>query len=70
MSQAVAPLRLPNYRAVWLAALFSNIGSFLQTVAAAWLMKELTDSSATWVGLMLAANLLPLLFLALISTPH
>ena len=67
MSQAVAPLRLPNYRAVWLAALFSNIGSFLQTVAAAWLMKELTDSSATWVGLMLAANLLPLLFLALIS---
>ncbi len=30
-------------------------------------MKELTDSSATWVGLMLAANLLPLLFLSLIS---
>jgi MFS family permease len=67
MSQAIAPLRLPHYRAVWLAALFSNVGSFLQTVAAAWLMKELTDSSATWVGLMLAANLLPLLFLALIS---
>jgi MFS family permease len=67
MSQAIAPLRLPYYRAVWLAALFSNIGSFFQTVAAAWLMKELTDSSATWVGLMLAANLLPLLFLSLIS---
>jgi len=67
MSQAIAPLRLPYYRAIWLAALFSNIGSFFQTVAAAWLMKELTDSSATWVGLMLAANLLPLLFLALIS---
>jgi MFS family permease len=67
MSQAIAPLRLPYYRAVWLAALFSNIGSFFQTVAAAWLMKELTDSSATWVGLMLAANLLPLLFLALVS---
>jgi MFS family permease len=67
MSQAIAPLRLPYYRAIWLAALFSNIGSFFQTVAAAWLMKELTNSSATWVGLMLAANLLPLLFLALIS---
>jgi MFS family permease len=63
----MAPLRLPYYRAIWLAALFSNIGSFFQTVAAAWLMKELTNSSATWVGLMLAANLLPLLFLALIS---
>ena len=67
MSQAMAPLRIPYYRAIWLAALFSNIGSFFQTVAAAWLMKELTDSSATWVGLMLAANLLPLLFLSLIS---
>ena len=67
MSQAIAPLRLPYYRAVWVAALFSNVGSFLQTVAAAWLMKELTDSSATWVGLMLASNLLPLLFLSLIS---
>jgi len=67
MSQAIAPLRLPYYRAVWLGALLSNIGSFFQTVAAAWLMKELTNSSATWVGLMLASNLLPLLFLALIS---
>ena len=67
MSQAIAPLRLPYYRAVWVAALFSNVGSFLQTVAAAWLMKELTNSSATWVGLMLASNLLPLLFLSLIS---
>jgi MFS family permease len=67
VSQAIAPLRLPAYRAIWLAALFSNIGSFFQSVAAAWLMKELTNSSATWVGLMVAANLLPLLFLALIS---
>lgn len=67
MSQAIAPLRLPAYRAIWLAALFSNVGSFFQSVAAAWLMKELTNSSATWVGLMVAANLLPLLFLALIS---
>ena len=67
MSQAIAPLRLPYYRALWIAALFSNIGSFFQTVAAAWLMKELTNSSATWVGLMLASNLLPLLFLALVS---
>jgi MFS family permease len=50
-----------------LAAIFSNVGSFLQTVAGSWLMKELTDSSATWVGLMVASNLLPLLFLSLIA---
>ena len=43
------------------------MGSFFQTVAASWLMKDLTDSSATWVGLMVASNMLPLLFLALIS---
>lgn len=50
-----------------MASVFSNMGSFFQTVAASWLMKDLTDSSATWVGLMVASNMLPLLFLALIS---
>ena len=64
---ATAPLRIPRYRALWLAAIFSNVGSFLQTVAGSWLMKELTDSSATWVGLMVASNLLPLLFLSLVA---
>jgi len=67
VNDAIAPLREPRYRALWVAGIFSNLGSFFQTVAASWLMKELTDSSATWVGLMIASNLLPLLFLALIS---
>ncbi|MDH3499711.1 MAG: MFS transporter [Acidimicrobiia bacterium] len=64
---ATGPLSVPRYRALWIAAIFSNVGSFLQTVAGSWLMKELTDSSATWVGLMVASNLLPLLFLSLIA---
>ncbi len=64
---AVAPLRIRRFRSLWIAAIFSNLGSFFQAVAGAWLMKELTDSSATWVGLMIASNTLPLLFLALIS---
>lgn len=67
VSEAIAPLRIRRYRILWIAAIFSNVGSFLQTVAASWLMKELTNSSATWVGLMLASNTLPLLFLALLS---
>jgi MFS family permease len=67
MSDAFAPLRVPQYRALWIASIFSNMGSFFQSVAASWLMKELTDSSATWIGLMVASNMLPLLFLALIS---
>lgn len=61
---AVAPLRISRFRSLWVPSLFSNLGSFFYTVAASWLMLELTGS-ATWVGLMQAANTLPLLFLAL-----
>ncbi len=61
---AVAPLRIGRFRSLWVTSLFSNVGSFFYTVAASWLMLELTGS-ATWVGLMQAANTLPLLFLAL-----
>lgn len=64
MSQAVAPLRIRHFRSLWIASIFSNVGSFLQAVAGAWLMLELTGS-ATWVGLMAASTTLPLLFLAL-----
>jgi MFS family permease len=60
----VAPLRIRRFRTLWVASIFSNVGSFLQMVAASWLMLELTDS-ATWVGLMAASATLPLLFLAL-----
>ena len=64
MSQTVAPLRIRRFRTLWIASIFSNVGSFLQSVAGAWLMLELTGS-ATWVGLMVASTTLPLLFLAL-----
>ena len=61
---AIAPLKIGRFRYLWVTSIFSNLGSFFYTVAASWLMLELTDS-ATWVGLMQAANTLPLLFLAL-----
>lgn len=64
MAGATAPLRIPDFRALWTASVFSNIGSFLQSVAASWLMLELTGS-ATWVGLMVAAPSIPSLVLAL-----
>ncbi len=51
---------------MWIVSIFSNVGSFLQSVAGAWLMLEMTHS-ATWVGLMVASGTLPLLFLALAS---
>lgn len=64
MVDTVAPLRIRRFRTLWLASIFSNVGSFLQAVAASWLMLQLTGS-ATWVGLMAASSTLPLLFLAL-----
>ena len=64
MSSAVAPLRYPHFRWLWGASIFSASGTFIQTVAASWLMFELTGSN-TWVGLMIASATLPLLFFAL-----
>lgn len=66
MVSSVAPLRIRRFRALWAASVFSNIGTFLQASAAAWLMLELTGS-ATWVGLMSASTSLPFLALALLA---
>lgn len=41
---ALAPFRHPAFRAIWIANLASNLGSMIQSVAAAWLMTELTTS--------------------------
>jgi hypothetical protein len=38
---AWAPLREPLFRALWIAAFASNIGTWMQNVAAAWLMTSL-----------------------------
>lgn len=61
---ATDPLRYPEFRRLWLASIVSNLGAFLQTVAASWLMLQLTGS-ALWVGLMVAAPTLPLLLVAM-----
>lgn len=61
---ATAPLRIGRFRYMWIASIFSNVGSFFYSVAASWLMLEMTGS-ATWVGLMQSSNTLPLLFLGL-----
>jgi MFS family permease len=66
VAEAVAPLKVPVFRVLWLAQVFSSLGTFLQAVAGSWLMLELTGS-ATWVGLMVASNLLPTLFLAVLA---
>ncbi len=58
-----SPLRYRDFRRWWLANLTSNVGSWMQTVAAQWLMVSLT-SSALLVGAIQATNL-PVLLLAI-----
>src|SRR5580704_5400608 len=57
-----SPLRYSDFRRWWLAQLTSNVGSWMQTVAAQWVMTTLT-SSAFLVGAIQATNL-PVLLLA------
>ena len=61
---AWAPLREPLFRALWVAAFASKIGTWTQNVAAAWLMTFLTPS-ATMVALVQTATTLPI-FLAVL----
>lgn len=66
MPSALAPLRYPRFRSLWVATILSATGGFIQTVAGSWLMLEMTGSN-TWVGLMVASGFLPLLFFSIPS---
>lgn len=57
-----SPLRYQTFRRWWLDQLTSNVGSWMQTVAAQWVMTSLT-TSALLVGAIQATNL-PVLLLA------
>src|SRR5215211_7940564 len=59
-----APLRSSLFRALWLAALVSNFGIWMQNVGAAWLMTSLSNSP-TLVTLVQTATSLPFLVAAL-----
>ncbi len=63
-SSIMAPLRVPVYRALWIAALASNVGTWMQDVGAAWLMTTLAPSPGM-VALVRAASSLPMFLLAL-----
>lgn len=62
--EAWSPLRRPLFRALWVAAVVSNIGTWIQDVGSAWLMTSLTPSPVM-VSLLQTAASLPFFFLAL-----
>ncbi|MFJ3822186.1 MFS transporter [Streptomyces nodosus] len=58
------PLRLEVFRTLWLAQFVSNIGGWMQTVGAQWLITE-QSGSAGLVALVQTASSLPVLLLGL-----
>src|SRR5262245_15106475 len=61
---AWSPLRQPLFRALWLASVASNIGTWMQNVGAAWLMTSLSPTP-TLVALVQAATTLPVFLIGL-----
>ncbi|MEJ2409692.1 MAG: MFS transporter [Novosphingobium sp.] len=61
-----SPFRYPVFRAIWIANLFSNLGSTLQSVGAAWLMTELTPSHQL-VALVQASATVPIMLLGVFA---
>ncbi|HEY8226570.1 MAG TPA: MFS transporter, partial [Pyrinomonadaceae bacterium] len=63
---AWGPLRAPLFRALWIAAVASNVGTWMEDVGEAWLMTSLT-SSTLLVALVETAGSLPVVLLAVPS---
>ena len=60
--QPWAPLTHPLFRALWIASVASNIGTWMQNVGAGWLMTELSVSPL-YVALIQTATSLPVFLL-------
>jgi len=56
---SLRPLRRRDFALIWAAALVSNIGSWLQTIAVGVLVTEMTGQ-ARWTGLVAAAAFVPI----------
>lgn len=61
---ARGPLNSPVFRALWIATVISNIGTWMHDVGAGWLMTSLSPSPLL-VALVQAATTLPMFLLAL-----
>jgi MFS family permease len=64
MRGAWSPLRHRIFRAMWLASVVSNVGTWMHTVAAAWLMTMLASSPLP-VALVQTATTLPVFLITL-----
>src|SRR6201992_2868677 len=65
-SSGFEPLGIPLFRDLWLASIVSNVGSWMQDTAGAWLMTVLTPSPLL-VAMMQPAASLPVVILGLLA---
>ncbi len=63
---AFSAFRVPIFRSVWIASLFSNFGSLVQSVGASWMMLSLAHST-DMVALVTTSVTLPLMLLSLVA---
>jgi MFS family permease len=56
-------LNFPLFRAIWIGICLSNLGYWMQTISAAWLMKEWSDGDPFLVSLVQTAYFLPTVML-------
>lgn len=61
-----SPFRYPIFRAIWIANLFSNLGGTIQSIAAAWMMTELTTSHQM-VALVQSSATVPILLFGMFA---
>ena len=61
-----APMRHGIFRRIWIATLFSNFGSLIQSVGAAWMMTTIAGS-ADMVALVQASTTLPIMLFSLLA---
>src|SRR5258708_3557873 len=64
LASAWSPLRESVFRALWIATVVSNIGTWMQDVGESWLMTSLTPSPVL-VALVETAGSLPVVLVAL-----
>src|SRR5947208_13574393 len=66
VDSAWAPFRHPLFRALWIAQFVSNIGTWMQSIGAVWVMVEL-HSSPAMIALVQTANSLPVVLVAILG---
>ena len=58
-----SPLASPTFRALWIATVVSNLGTWMQTVGSQWILID-QPNAATWVALVQTAMTLPMALFA------